>query len=231
MGRREPFLYQLVPVVAEVMSRPYPELRESVSRIQTTIKQEEEQFLRNLENGLRLLNDTFQKTKAAGSDTISGKDAFTLHATYGIPVEVVESLATDHNLRIDTAGFEAERGRHTVISRGTTEAAAVFATGPLDTLKKRIPPRQRVRRLPDDPGARHASSASSSRTAWPNRPQADGGSVAGPRPRPNALLRRVGRPGRRHRHDPRRPVSFRGARHQEGKRLHAAHRPGDRGRR
>ena len=53
MGRREPFLYQLVPVVAEVMSRPYPELSESVSRIQTTIKQEEEQFLRNLENGLQ----------------------------------------------------------------------------------------------------------------------------------------------------------------------------------
>ena len=101
IGRREPFLHQLVPIVAEVMHKPYPELAESVSRIQTTIKQEEEQFLRNLENGLKLLNDIFQKTKAAGSDTISGKDAFILHATYGIPVEVVESLATDHNLRID----------------------------------------------------------------------------------------------------------------------------------
>ena len=78
MGRREPFLHQIVPVVAEVMNRPYPELRESASRVATTIKQEEEQFLRNLENGLKLLNDTFQKTRAAGSDVISGKDAFTL---------------------------------------------------------------------------------------------------------------------------------------------------------
>ena len=118
------------------MKKPYPELTESVSRIQTTIKQEEEQFLRNLENGLKLMNDVFQKTKAAGSDTISGKDAFVLHATYGIPVEVVESLATDHNLRIDQSGFEVERGRHTVISRGTTEAADVFSVGPLDTLKR-----------------------------------------------------------------------------------------------
>ena len=41
---------------------------------------------------MRLLFDIFQKTKAAGSDAISGADAFTLHATYGIPVEVVESL-------------------------------------------------------------------------------------------------------------------------------------------
>ena len=136
IGRREPFLHQLVPTVAEVMKKPYPELTESVSRIQTTIKQEEEQFLRNLENGLKLMNDVFQKTKAAGSDTISGKDAFVLHATYGIPVEVVESLATDHNLRIDQSGFEVERGRHTVISRGTTEAADVFSVGPLDTLKR-----------------------------------------------------------------------------------------------
>ena len=136
MGRREPFLHQIVPVVADVMSRPYPELRESASRVATTIKQEEEQFLRNLENGLRILNDTFQKTRAAGSETISGKDAFTLHATYGIPVEVVESLAADHNLRIDRPGFEAEQKTHSAVSRGTTEAAAVFSTGPLDTLKR-----------------------------------------------------------------------------------------------
>jgi alanyl-tRNA synthetase len=136
IGRREPFLHQIVPVVAEVMRRPYPELRESVSRIQTTIKQEEEQFLRNLDNGLRLMNDVFQKTQAAGSDTISGKDAFVLLATYGIPVEVVDSLAVDHNLRIDRAAFEQERLRHSAISRSTDEAANVFTTGPLDTLKK-----------------------------------------------------------------------------------------------
>jgi alanyl-tRNA synthetase len=136
MGCREPFLHQIVPVVADCMSRPYPELRGSMSRIQTTIKQEEEQFLRNLDNGLRILNETFQKTKAAGSDTIAGKDVFILHATHGIPVEIVESLATDHNLRIDRAGFEAHRQEHSVVSRGTTEAAAVFATSPLDTIKR-----------------------------------------------------------------------------------------------
>jgi alanyl-tRNA synthetase len=136
IGRREPFLYQLVPVVAEVMSQPYPELRESTSRIQTTIRQEEEQFLRNLESGLPLLGEIFRKTKAAGSDTVAGKDAFLLHATYGIPVEVVESLATDHNLRIDRGGFDAVRDQHAKISRGTAEAADVFTTGPLDVLKK-----------------------------------------------------------------------------------------------
>ncbi len=229
MGRREPFLHQIVPVVAEVMSRPYPELRESISRIQTTIKQEEEQFLRNLENGLRLLNDTFQKTRAAGSDTISGKDAFTLHATYGIPVEVVESLAADHNLQDRPRRLRGrarpalgdlarhDRGRRRVLDRPARRA------------QEGIPPRQRVPRLrrPPSDEARVIGILEQNRLA--ESAQADGGIVAGPRPRSDAVLRRVRRPGRRHRHDPRRAVLVRGARYQEGKRLHPARRP--RGRR
>ena len=136
MGRREPFLSHAVPTIATVMAAPYPELKESVPRVQTVIREEEEQFLKNLENGLKLLNNTFRKTKAAGSDTISGEEAFDLLSTYGIPVEVTESLATDQNLRIDRPGFEAARKRFGVISRGTTEAAQVFAAGPLDALKQ-----------------------------------------------------------------------------------------------
>jgi alanyl-tRNA synthetase len=135
MGHRDPFLHEVVPAVVSAMARPYPELRESTRRIQTVIREEEEQFLKNLENGIKLLEDTFRKTKAGGSHVVSGKDAFTLHATYGIPVEVTESLATDHDLRVDIDGFHTERKRHGELSRGTTEAAAVFSTGPLDTLK------------------------------------------------------------------------------------------------
>jgi alanyl-tRNA synthetase len=135
MGRREPFLYQLVPTVAEVMKQPYPEVTGSIKRIQTVIREEEEQFLRNLENGLKLINDIFKKTKAAGSEVIAGKDAFTLHTTYGIPLEVTESLATDQNLRVDRQGFEERMTEFKGISRGTTDAAAVFSAGPLDSLK------------------------------------------------------------------------------------------------
>jgi alanyl-tRNA synthetase len=136
MGRREPFLFQVVPSVAEVMAAPYPELKESVRRIQTVVREEEEQFLRNLEGGLKLLNDVFRKTKAAGSDVISGQDAFKLHATYGIYIEVTEGLAADQNLRVDRTGFDKAMAEHEEISRPMTGAADVFATGPLDTLKQ-----------------------------------------------------------------------------------------------
>src|SRR5262249_40848745 len=135
MGRREPFLYQIIPAVAEAMGRPYPELKESVARIQTTVRQEEEQFLRNLENGLRLTSEIFQRRVASASGTISGRDAFELHSTYGIPVEIVESLATDRNLRVDHAGFEEERKKHKTVS-GSEDAADVFSAGPLDALKQ-----------------------------------------------------------------------------------------------
>jgi alanyl-tRNA synthetase len=136
MGRREPFLFQIVPAVAEAMKGPYPELTESVPRIQTTIREEEEKFLRNLENGVKLLQDAFRKTKAGGSDILAGEVAFDLHSTYGIPVEVTESLAADQNLRIDMKGFEEARDAFSKISRGQAEAFDVFATGPLDTLRE-----------------------------------------------------------------------------------------------
>ena len=136
MGQREPFLHQIIPTVAQVMARPYPELLESVPRIQTVVKEEEEQFLRNVENGLGRLNDVFRKTKAAGSGAIPGEEAFDLHQTHGIPIEITESLAADQNLTIERPAFEAARKRHSEVSRGTTEAAAVFTAGPLDALKK-----------------------------------------------------------------------------------------------
>ncbi len=136
MGRRDPFLFEIVPAVARAMARPYPELADSVRRIQTVVREEEEQFLRNLENGLKLLDQAFRKTRAAGSDVVSGKEAFTLHATHGIYVEVTESLAAEQNLRVDRKGFDEEMGRHGEISRPMAGAAAVFTAGPLDTLKK-----------------------------------------------------------------------------------------------
>lgn len=135
MGQREPFLHALPTVVAEVMGRPYPELKESVPRIRNVIREEEDQFLRTLDNGLKRLDDLFRKTKAAGSDMIAGKEVFDLHQTYGIWVDITESLATEHNLRIDRAGFDKSMEAHGEISRPMKGAAAVFATGPLDTLK------------------------------------------------------------------------------------------------
>ncbi len=136
MGRREPFLFDVVPAVVEQMKSGYPELSESVRRVQSVVRDEEERFLRTLENGLRLLESTFAKTKAAGSEVIAGVTVFDLQQTYGIPREITEDLAAEHNLSIDLDGFSKAIEEHARISRGQTEAFDVFATGPLDTLKQ-----------------------------------------------------------------------------------------------
>ncbi len=135
IGRRDPFLHQIVPVITEVMGKAYPELKESVTRVQSVIREEEEVFLKNLENGLKLLNDTFRRAHAAGSDTVGGKEAFVLHSTYGIPIEITQSLAADNNLNVDMIGFERESDTHAGISRGTADPAPVFTSGPIDALK------------------------------------------------------------------------------------------------
>ncbi len=132
MGQRDPFLYKVVPVVADAMRGGYPELGDSVPRVQTVIREEEDRFLRNLENGMRLIQDVFRKTLAVGSAMISGEDAFKLHDTYGIPIEITESLAADQNLGVDMLGFEQIKEQ----IHKPVEAADVFATGPLDTLKE-----------------------------------------------------------------------------------------------
>ena len=203
MGRREPFLYQLVPAVAEVMARPYPELRESVPRIQTVIREEEEQFLRNLENGLKLLERHLPEDQGGGLRHRSpGEDAFDLHSTYGIPVEVTESLAADQNLRVDMAGLR---------SRAMDEHA--------DDLARHDRGRRRLRRPARSTRSRksyhHGSEFLGYATTEPRRTVigileqnrlADSATVGQrrrpadrPRPRPDPVLRRERRPGRRHR--------------------------------
>ena len=127
MGQREPFLSGLVPTVAEMMKRPLSRgRRQRDPRIQTVVmREEEEQFLKNLENGQKLISATSSRRRSPRARKSSkGKDAFTLHSTYGIPFEVTESLAADQNLRIDRAGFDKEMVEFGRISRGSTDAAA-----------------------------------------------------------------------------------------------------------
>ncbi len=155
---------------------------------------------------------------------ISGKDAFVLHATYGIPVEVVESLAADHNLRIDRTAFEAEQKTHSAVSRGTTEAAAVFSTGPLDALKREYHHGNEFLGYAGvEADARVIGIIEQNRLAESAR-AGEGTGLALVLDQ-DAVLRRGRRPGRRHGHNYGHGILVRGARHQEGERVHLARRP------
>lgn len=103
----EPFMYQLVDIVADIMEPYYPNVNEKSDFIKRVIKSEEERFHETLEEGLAILNNLVAQAKEQ-SNEISGKDAFKLYDTYGFPVELTEEIATQENLTVDMATFESE---------------------------------------------------------------------------------------------------------------------------
>ncbi|OES44286.1 alanine--tRNA ligase [Domibacillus iocasae] len=108
IGINRPFMYELVPVVGDVMNDYYPEVSEKTAFIQKVIKNEEERFHETLNEGLSILSAVIEKEKAAGSDTIDGADIFRLYDTYGFPVELTEEYAEEVGMKADHAGFERE---------------------------------------------------------------------------------------------------------------------------
>lgn len=108
---QRPFMYELVPVVGEIMVDYYPEVKEKASFIQKVIKNEEERFHETLNEGLAILASVIEKEKQRGSDTISGEDVFRLYDTYGFPVELTEEYAEEEGMKVDHDGFEREMER------------------------------------------------------------------------------------------------------------------------
>ncbi|MBS4173638.1 alanine--tRNA ligase [Bacillus sp. FJAT-49736] len=104
----EPFMYKLVPVVAEIMVDYYPQVKEKIDFIQKVVKNEEERFHETLHEGLAILATVMKKAKEEGKDTIAGSDVFRLYDTYGFPVELTEEYAEEEGLKVDHAGFEVE---------------------------------------------------------------------------------------------------------------------------
>ncbi|PAE11058.1 alanine--tRNA ligase [Niallia circulans] len=101
-----PFMYELVPVVAEIMVDYYPTVKEKTEFIQKVMKSEEERFHETLNEGLAILSEVMEKAKDNG--VIAGEDIFRLYDTYGFPVELTEEYAEEQGLAIDHEGFEKE---------------------------------------------------------------------------------------------------------------------------
>ena len=102
----KPFMYQLVPVVGDVMKDFYPNVIEKTDFIQRVIKNEEERFHETLHDGLEILSTVIKQAKAEGKNEIPGSEVFKLYDTYGFPVELTEEYAEDEGMKVDHPGFE-----------------------------------------------------------------------------------------------------------------------------
>ncbi len=113
LGRRDAFMYSLIPALIDSMGDAYPELIKGKDLIQRVIKEEEESFLRTLETGIRLLEKKIEEL--GSSKTLSGDDAFVLYDTYGFPLDLTALILSEHGCSLDEEGFnvamEAQRAR------------------------------------------------------------------------------------------------------------------------
>ncbi|GAB3424670.1 alanine--tRNA ligase [Niabella aquatica] len=117
LNYKQPLLHQLVAVIATQFEQVFPELKQQGGFVIKVIKEEEDAFLRTLEKGLKRIDDII---KSANGGRVNGKDAFELYDTYGFPADLTRLIASENNLQVDEAGFEAEMKQQKERSRAAT---------------------------------------------------------------------------------------------------------------
>ena len=137
IGMREPFVCQLVQPVVEAMKSAYPEISETVERVEGVVRQEEENFFGTIEGGLNRIEGVFLEMKRDNRTMVSGEAAADLYQTYGVPPELFEGLAAEQNLAFDWDGYTEAMGEHAEKS-GAEQHTVMGAKGPIDSLKKAV---------------------------------------------------------------------------------------------
>ena len=118
LDKKEPFIYRLVDVLSNRMGKAFPELKAQKQLIENVIKEEEQSFLRTLDQGLVLLNRIVDETK---SDTVSGEKAFELYDTYGFPIDLTALILSEKGLKLDEKGFNEQLQKQKNRSRAASE--------------------------------------------------------------------------------------------------------------
>ena len=121
LGQEQPFLYQMVFAVRDLMQGAYPELIDSAARVAKVIEAEEKQFDRVLKIGLTRLDEELK-------NNFTGEKAFHLYETFGLPLDFMVDAARDAGVKFDEEGFdrakEAEQARARASWKGGSQKSA-----------------------------------------------------------------------------------------------------------
>ncbi len=118
LDKKEPFMYRLVDVLSEKMGTAFPEMKAQKQLVENVIKEEEQSFLRTLDQGLVLLNRIVDETKGT---TVSGEKAFELYDTYGFPIDLTALILSEKGLDLHEKGFNEELQKQKNRSRAASE--------------------------------------------------------------------------------------------------------------
>ncbi|MFA6350580.1 MAG: alanine--tRNA ligase, partial [Candidatus Omnitrophota bacterium] len=120
LGIAKPFLNRLVPVLAEAMKNPYPELAKRREDIAQVILSEENNFISMLNSSDAILNEKFSVLEDSADPREAGRIAFQLYDTYGLPFEITKDWTDKHRIKISEGAFEKEMQEQKERSKNTS---------------------------------------------------------------------------------------------------------------
>lgn len=118
LGLPAPFFCTLVEPLAEAMGDAYPELWACKEQIELVLAQEENQFARTLEQGLKLLQENIRELKTR---IIPGDTAFKLYDTYGFPIDLTADIGREQGLEVDMDAFQACMQKQRALSQSASQ--------------------------------------------------------------------------------------------------------------
>ena len=121
LNQKQAFMYTLVPTLIEEMGAAFPELSAQKELIMKVMKEEEDSFLRTLENGIKLLNGVMEEARATGKTEIEGDKVFTLFDTFGFPLDLTELICRENGMTVDEAGFNVEMEKQKARARNAAQ--------------------------------------------------------------------------------------------------------------
>ncbi|WP_047416483.1 alanine--tRNA ligase [Cellulophaga sp. Hel_I_12] len=118
LDTKEPFMYRLVKTLSDTMGKSFPELKSQKGLIENVIKEEENSFLKTLDQGLVLLDTMIASSK---SKEIDGRKAFELYDTYGFPIDLTALILQERGFSLDEKGFDKAMQEQKNRSRSASE--------------------------------------------------------------------------------------------------------------
>ena len=126
LGAKDPLMHRLVGSLTAEMGAAYPELLRAQPLIEETLRQEETQFRRTLDKGLKLLDEA-TAGMVAGT-TLAGETAFKLYDTYGFPYDLTEDALRAQGFGIDRSGFDAAMDQQKAMARAAWKGSGAKAS-------------------------------------------------------------------------------------------------------
>ncbi len=122
LGVNDPFLFDVCQTVIEENAGHYTDLKEKESYIIKVILEEEKNFGKTIDAGMKIFADLLAGYKKEGKTQFDGADAFKLYDTYGFPIDLTEEMASDAGMTLDRVGFNAEMEQQRERARKAREA-------------------------------------------------------------------------------------------------------------